>query len=111
MNYTITRDVDSAERYKIFLQLFAVFMDIKLPKKDVDILSLIYEKFNGKINKETRHMLAGMLDITEFNLNNYLKKLRDKGLIDKDSLHNGLMISKTDINSNMGIQFILKPKK
>jgi hypothetical protein len=103
MSTTIIRkNVLPEDRYKYYLKLVSAISSIKLSDLEIDILDLIYLQ-GGEINSTVRKKICETIEskvrgsnetqpMSEFNLTNYIVKLRKKKLIINDELISQLMI-------------------
>ncbi len=67
--------------YRTFLNIVSAVAEIKLSEQEIDIMD---ECFNlgGKFDTDTRKDVVTNLKVSPSNLNNYIKKLKDKGYLD-----------------------------
>lgn len=83
------------DRYMKFLRIYATFKGLGLSERELEIIDQLYWLSEGKLTTQARKEIQEALDITDFNLNNQLRKIRSKGLIvpGKD----GIEVLKSDI--------------
>lgn len=113
MAITIQKNVKVDNRYIEFLKTVSAFNNLNLSDREIEVLDSFFWSSEGKLTTEARKEVAEKLDMTEFNLNNQILKLRKKKLISKvkgedcesilPSLLPDLEIDKTQL----GILFIL----
>ena len=93
---TIRKSIDAQDRYPLFLKLIASVMPITLSDQEIKILDLIH-MLGGEINSVVRQKIRDSITIrnkggeeipmSEYNLNNYIAKLKAKKLITNNRLH------------------------
>lgn len=81
----LTKKVKVDERYKEFLRAVSNFNDMGLSDREIQILDGFYWASDGVITSEARKSVAADLEISIYNLNNQLSKLRDKKIIVKSA--------------------------
>lgn len=78
---TIPKRVAVDQRYKEFLKLVSASTSTGLSDREIDILDAFFWISEGVITTDSRKKVAESLEITDFNLNNMLGKLRKKDVI------------------------------
>lgn len=108
MTVLLNRKATVQDRFKIFLNMIAAYYNIRLAEQEVTILNEFYWKSAGKITKESKKEVMESLGITDYNLNNYLLKLRRKKLIDDQGITERLIINVAPAERSFGMTFILE---
>jgi len=108
MTVTINKKATVQDRFKIFLGLVGTFQGIRISDKEIDILNEFYWRSGGVISKESRKEVMEELGMTDYNLNNYIMKLRKKGLLDGDSITEKLILHVAPSERSFGILFVLE---
>jgi hypothetical protein len=72
--------VPAANRYKTFLQLTSALYGMNLSEREIEVMDAIFWA-GGKLDAESRERVAKALGITEFNLNNYIWKLKKEAKV------------------------------
>lgn len=80
---TLTKRIEPDERYKEYLKQYSAFLGKHFSDKEIEVLDAIYWLGQGHITTETRKQIQTALDMSEFNLNNYLGKLRAKDCLER----------------------------
>lgn len=78
--------VKATERYKKYLQILSLFLHKPLTGVEIDILDEFYHVESGAITSSSRKTVRENLNVSAEHLNNYIKRLRAKGVIKEDSL-------------------------
>jgi len=100
MEYNIS--VEDGNYYKAAVKLIDCISGLNLTKFETTIVVSMLENKLYKINPETRMMLIKKLNKDQYNINNYIKKLKDKKVL--------VGVNK-DIYLNKGILEAISDKK
>jgi hypothetical protein len=92
------------QRFNKVLSILSSLIPSGLTEMEINILSELH-KSGGQLNTDTRKQICKSLAITSDYLNNYVKKLRKKGVIKNEDLHP--MIKDITINSDGDAQYLL----
>lgn len=82
----ISKRVPYQERFSTYVKLYCQFMNLNITDRELSILDLLHKKCEGKISATSRKFVSDKLNITEFNLNNYLRKMRIKKLVTENEI-------------------------
>jgi hypothetical protein len=104
---TISKEIPINDRYRVFLRLFSVYYDLHITEREIDVLHAFWLTQKGLINYESRHSVANELGITQFNLTNYLLKLRKRKIVTDDGLHSSIMIDTRPSDKSFQVIFKL----
>lgn len=85
---TVTRKIQVDQRYIEFIKLVSAFNELKLSVREIDVLNKLYWVSEGKATTEAKKQIGEELDMSAFNLNNQLMKLRRKKLLVWNKTHN-----------------------
>lgn len=111
MTFQIEKQISDKDRYKIFLRLYSTLMDLKLSEKEINIIDAFFQVDNGLINTSSRKQVADILGMSEFNLNNYLYKMRNRNIVTDESIHSEFILTDLPaISKTMEISFLLISK-
>ena len=83
MAITVKKSVTVDKRYIEFLKITSSFLNLELSDREMEVLNELYWSSEGVLTTAARQEVAKKLDISEFNLNNQIGKLRKKKLISK----------------------------
>lgn len=78
--------VKATERYRRYLQVLSLFLHKPLTPVEMDIIDEFYHTESGAITSSSRKIVRENLNVSAEHLNNYIKRLRIKGIIKEDSL-------------------------
>lgn len=81
------------DRYKKILQTLSGVMPKGLSDVEIDIIAVINELPERKLTPEVRKTICSTLGISVDYLNNYIKRLRTKGIILNDILNPALQMA------------------
>lgn len=92
------------DRYKLFLLVVSSTHNLKLSKTEIDIMDQFYWLSSGVITSQARKSIMESRNITEFNLNNILYKLRKRKILvttdgSKEQI-TSLLIPDLEVNNN-----------
>lgn len=76
--------VKPEDRYSMYLRLVSSIFPDPLTDNEIKILNAFHIVSGGVINTDARNEVCKMLKINSLNLNNILKRIRDKQFISKD---------------------------
>jgi len=93
MAVVIEQSIPIADRYKIFLKLFSILYSINLSEREIDILNDFCLHENGVINQESRRRAGKRLNISYYNITNYLMKLRLRNMVKKEGINEKVLIN------------------
>lgn len=97
------------DRYKVFLKLLSSFHNLKLSDKEIEILNEFYWKSSGKITRESKKKVIDSIEgMTEFNLNNYLMKLKKRGMIKNSAITENIMINVDPGDRQFNLSFVFE---
>ena len=111
MTFSIKQVVAKPDQYKMFLKILSALMNLKLSDREINIIDGFYQESNGIISKESRKLVAEKLNITEFNLNNYLKQMRKKNVMKADTINPQLILSVVPANDPVILNLFLHEKE
>lgn len=81
MKYNI--HIRKEDYHKAFLLVLSQ-LGLNLTELEVNLLSNLMKRGYYKITKDTRRIIRETLNIDQFTFNNYIKRLKDKGVITKE---------------------------
>ena len=99
MKYTIP--IKKEHYYKASLLIFNQ-LGLSLTELELNLLSTLFSQGYFIITREVRSKLRDILNIDQFTLNNYIKRLKDKGVLVK---------SDDSLQVNQSLQTKLKDKE
>lgn len=108
MTVTINKKAPVTERFKIFLHLASTFFNFTLTDKEIAVMNEFFWVSQGVIDTDSRKAVAHALSMSEFNLNNYLLKLRKKNVINEDGIKPELMVNIAPSEKSFGIVFLIE---
>lgn len=86
--------IDKSRHTKAALSIINCFL--KLSNRELDIVVAILDNNIKEINKQTREIIKESIDIDNYGLNNYLLKLRNKGIIINNKLSDKIIEASKD---------------
>lgn len=92
MEHNIT--IDKSRHAKAALSIINCFL--KLSNRELEIIVAILDNNIKEINKQTREVIKESIDIDNYGLNNYLLKLRNKGIIINNKLSDKIIEASKD---------------
>ena len=107
MTVSIDRIVPVEDRFIVFLRLFSVLFSINLSEKEIEVINEFYWRHGGVINTDTRKAVAKRLDMSEFNLNNYLGKLRKRKVVSQNNINEKININIMAADKTLNVLFNL----
>lgn len=102
--------------YRTYLNIFLAGASIDLSPTEKDILEECYKMCNGQFSADGRKIIMERLNMSVGNLNNYIKKLRDKKLVDEENrlikfLKPSGLIEEGEDQKYVTVSYVLIPKK
>ena len=88
----LTTSINATERYKRYLQICSLSMPEPLTDLEIEVLDELYHSEGATLTTETRKCICENLNKSSSQLNNYVRYLRKKGVIQEDKIHPNLMI-------------------
>jgi len=92
MEYPIS--INKSKHTRAALSIINCFL--KLSKRELDIIVTIIDNNITELNKAARKTIMDSIDIDNYGLNNYLLKLRNKGIIINNKLSDKIIEASKD---------------
>jgi DNA-binding CsgD family transcriptional regulator len=80
------KSANSEKRYEMFLQMLSGMLIPKLTDREIDVLVASKVETDGDFSTDSRRKIQQRMQITEYTLNNYIKALRDKKVVEGNQI-------------------------
>jgi biotin operon repressor len=101
--------VDKNKYHKAILQIYN--FNLKMSDLELDIISTLIANNLSEVNADSKDILRQKLDVSKFMLNNYIKRLKDKGILIPIEDNIGYTINPNIVNltkdPNVSFEFVV----